>query len=192
MNYFKNLENIFENMAVNDNKERVIALDEAITKIVDSIIFCNKNNNKVIIIGNGGSASIASHIQTDLIKNASINAASFNDPSLITCLANDLGFEFVFKKPIEVCAKSGDMLIAISSSGKSENILQGVDAAKRKDLQIITLSGFDKNNPLRRAGELNFYIPSGNYGHVEIAHLAVCHFIVDSLIKKGTSVHAKA
>jgi len=88
----------------------------------------------------------------------------------------------VFEKPIEMFADAGDVLIAISSSGKSENIVRGVEAARRTGCRIITLSGFRPDNPLRRLGELNFWVPTDSYGHVEITHLALCHAVVDAIM----------
>ena len=109
-------------------------------------------------------------------------AVAFNDPSLLTCVSNDFGYAHVFEKPIEMFADAGDVLIAISSSGKSENIVRGVEAARRTGCRIITLSGFRPDNPLRRLGELNFWVPTDSYGHVEITHLALCHAVVDAIM----------
>jgi len=161
-----------------DGKGVVVAWDEAL-RLIRRRISGLKVNNKIIIIGNGGSASIASHIATDFLKNAAIPALAFNDSSLLTCLGNDLGYENVFAKPIAIITQRGDILLAISSSGKSANILNGVDAALKKGCFVITLSGFTENNPLRKKGSLNFYVPSNSYGYVEIAHLAICHLIAD-------------
>ena len=137
-----------------------------------------------MIVGNGGSASIASHIATDFLKNLNIPALAFNDSSLLTCLSNDLGYEQVFSTPIGLLANKGDILFAISSSGKSKNILNAVSQARKRSCFIIGLSGFSASNPLRKMGNLNFYAPSSSYGDVEIAHLAICHTIVDILCKK--------
>ncbi|TAM38080.1 SIS domain-containing protein, partial [bacterium] len=104
--------------------------------------------------------------------------------SLLTCVSNDLGYENVFSVPIERLAKKGDILFAISSSGKSKNILNAVSSAKKKGCFVISLSGFSSRNPLRSTGSVNFYVPSSSYGAVEIAHLAICHAIVDTLYKK--------
>ena len=143
-----------------------------------------KRGNKVVIIGNGGSASIASHIVTDFVKNLNVPAISFSDSSLLTCLSNDLGYERVFSAPIALLGKKGDILFAISSSGKSKNILNAVSEAKRIGCFVIGFSGFSAKNPLRRLGNINFYVPSSSYGAVEITHLAICHAIVDILYKK--------
>jgi D-sedoheptulose 7-phosphate isomerase len=138
-----------------------------------------------MIIGNGGSAGIAGHIAIDLLKNAGIPAMTFNDASSLTCLGNDLGYDAVFQKPVEVHARPDDVLIAISSSGRSKNILSAVLEAQEAGCFIVTLSGFDADNPLRSMGDLNVYVPSHSYGAVEITHLAICHCVVDALVTYG-------
>ncbi len=185
MNYFNQVCNFLRKTEVSDEKGKPVSLEQAISKIKALIISRKNQGNKVILIGNGGSASIASHIATDFLKNAKIPAITFNDPSQITCLSNDLGYEYVFQKPLGLLAKKGDILFAISSSGKSKNILNATKEAKRKGCFLITLSGFAKKNPLRKLGDLNFYLPSGSYGFVEIAHLAICHCIADKVIEKN-------
>ncbi len=182
--YLGTLGKILLQVKVNSGKDKQISFDSAILKITDLILNRINEGNKVILIGNGGSASIASHIATDLLKNAQIPAMTFNDSALITCLSNDLGYETVFEKPIEAFSAKGDILFAISSSGKSKNILNAVKKAAAKGCFLITLSGFDNKNPLRKMGGINFYLPSFSYGYVEIAHLAICHCIADILIEK--------
>lgn len=162
-------------------KDESISLEKAITQVYEVILRQNKKGRKVVIVGNGGSASIASHIVTDFVKNLKIPALAFNDSSLLTCLSNDLGYEKVFSAPIGVLAKKGDILFAISSSGKSKNILNAVSQARRSGCFVVSFSGFSADNPLRRLGDINFYVPSLSYGAVEIAHLALCHSIVDIL-----------
>ena len=169
---------------VTDPRGKPLSFNGAIAKITAYLQLLRKTNNKVMLIGNGGSASIANHIATDLLKNCSVPAIAFNDATLLTCLSNDLGYECVFAKPVEMLAKKGDLLFAISSSGKSENILRAVRKAKDKGCFVITLSGFKKSNPLRKIGDINFYVPSLSYGFVEIAHLAICHYSVDKIIEK--------
>jgi len=183
MNYFAELNSLFIKIKVNDAKERIVSFDKTISKIIELIVARNKEGNKIMLIGNGGSASIASHLATDFLKNAQTRAMAFNDSSLITCLSNDLGYEYVFEKPLGMLSQENDILFAISSSGKSKNILNATATAKKKGCFIITLSGFDRNNPLRKLGEINFYVPSHSYGYVEIIHLVICHLIVDNLIE---------
>ncbi len=181
-NYIKELTDLFSKIEVTGTKGETLILDKAIAEAASLIFAQREKGNKMILIGNGGSASIASHISTDLLKNACITAIAINDPSLITCLSNDLGYEYVFAKPIEMLAKKGDVLFSISSSGKSKNILEAVSRARQSGCFLITLTGFDLNNPLKIMGDMNFYVPSHSYGYVEIVHLAICHCIVDKLI----------
>ncbi|MDB5599500.1 MAG: sugar isomerase [Xanthobacteraceae bacterium] len=135
--------------------------------------------NKLIFVGNGGSAAIASHMATDYSKNGNVRSMALNDASMLTCLGNDLGYDRVFAKQLELHARAGDLVFAISSSGKSANILNAVAAARAAGCAVITLSGFTPDNPLRRLGELNFYLASDRYGFVEIGHLTICHAILD-------------
>src|SRR6516225_7196873 len=135
--------------------------------------------NKLIFVGNGGSAAIASHMATDYSKNGDVRAIALNDASMLTCLGNDLGYERVFAKQIELYARAGDLVIAISSSGRSANILNAVKAARAAGCMVVTLSGFAAANPVRRLGDLNLYIESDRYGFVEIGHLTICHAVLD-------------
>jgi len=137
---------------------------------------------KIIFIGNGASASIASHMSTDFWKNGGMRAVAFNDAALLTCLSNDCGYENVFGKSVEMFADEGDILVAISSSGKSKNILNGVREARKRGAHVVTLSGFGSDNPLCGMGDINFYVPDGTYGAVEILHLSICHCILDVVI----------
>jgi D-sedoheptulose 7-phosphate isomerase len=137
--------------------------------------------DKLIFVGNGGSAAIASHMATDYSKNGGIRALALNDASMLTCLGNDLGYERVFAKQVELYARKGDLVIAISSSGRSANILNAVDAATAAGCTVATLSGFTPDNPLRRKGKWNFYVASDRYGFVEIGHLTICHAVLDFL-----------
>ncbi len=144
---------------------------------------------KAILVGNGGSAAIASHHANDFGKNAGLRALTFNDGSLLTCLANDFGFEEAFAQAIRIHADSGDVLIAISSSGKSPNILHAVLEARRRGLFTITFSGFAADNPLAGLGHLNFYVPSDSYGVVETAHLLLLHAFVERLASTQPEDH---
>jgi len=180
----KTLQGLFDGVIATDAKGITFALDEALENSIKMIVEQAKAGGRLLFIGNGGSASIASHMAVDFWKNGGIRALSFNDGSLLTCVSNDYGYEHVFEKPIEVFAEPKDILIAISSSGQSENILRGSSAAKKKNLKVLTLSGFKKNNPLRELGDINFYVPSESYGHVEIMHLFICHCLVDTIIEK--------
>lgn len=176
------------------------ALIEAITKTeglpakieasIRLIKDCASKNKKIMLIGNGGSAGIASHLAVDFWKNAGIRAIAFNDSSLLTCVSNDCGYEQVFAKPIAMFADEGDVLIAISSSGRSPNILNGVKAARKKGCQIIALSGFLADNPLRRLADIDIYVPAPDYVPLEDIHHFICHCLYD-IIRSGSRIVAR-
>lgn len=156
-----------------------IDLTEGLGKTLSAMVSACKSGRKIIFIGNGGSAAIASHMAIDYWKNGGLSAIAFNDSSLLTCVSNDYSFERVFAEPVRQFASAGDCLVAISSGGRSKNILNGVAVGRQKRCRVITLSGFDAANPLRGLGDVNFYVNSHNYGMVEIAHLSLLHSILD-------------
>jgi D-sedoheptulose 7-phosphate isomerase len=136
-------------------------------------------NGKIMLVGNGASASIASHMATDFWRNSGIRAMAFNDSSLLTCVSNDFSFEEVFQKPVEMFADRGDVLVCISSSGESANILAAAEAGRKKSCRVITLTGFKADNALRKMGDLNFHVPSPRYGPVEVLHTYILHCVND-------------
>lgn len=138
------------------------------------------NKGKVVVIGNGGSAGIASHFSCDLMRSLGIHSQTLFDSNLITCMGNDFGYEEVFAKPLRIILEENDLLVAVSSSGASPNILRACKVALQKNASIITLSGFSEKNPLRLLGDLNFWVPSFDYGLVEMVHFYLLHTIVDT------------
>lgn len=162
-----------------DFSGHVLSLGEAFGRAIDIARSSTAAGGKLMIVGNGGSAGIASHLAIDFSKNGGMSAMAFNDPAALTCLGNDLGYENVFAAQIGFHARPGDLLVAISSSGRSPNILKAVAAARERDCGILTLSGFDAGNPLRRSGDVNLYVPSTSYGFVEVSHLTLCHALLD-------------
>jgi D-sedoheptulose 7-phosphate isomerase len=162
-----------------DRSGKPVPLDEVVRWAAATARRVHDAGNKLMFVGNGGSATTASHMATDYNKNGNLRALSLNDSSMLTCLANDYSFDDVFAKQVEFHARAGDLLVAISSSGKSPNILNAVRTARALGCTILTMSGFAADNPLRREGDINVYLPSDLYGIVEIGHLALCHAIVD-------------
>lgn len=166
-------------LCVSNVQGHQLSLDAAVNAVIRLLRERTAGGGKIMFIGNGGSAAIASHQAVDYWKNGGLRAMAFNDASLLTCISNDHGYAEVFSRPITMFATPGDVLIAISSSGKSENILNGVAAARRRGCHVITLSGFLPDNPLRQAGDTNFYIEAQSYGFVEVAHLLILHAVLD-------------
>ena len=177
--YLDTLKKTADDVVVSDQSSVLLDNDETIVRIIDLMRNGSINGNKIIFLGNGGSAAIASHMAIDYSKNGRLPAVSFNDAAALTCLGNDLGYESVFSEQIKWHAKPDDLLVAISSSGASTNILNAVAEARIVGCKIITMSGFSEENPLRQLGDVNWYVSSNEYGFVEITHLALCHSFLD-------------
>jgi len=133
----------------------------------------------VYVVGNGGSASVASHMVIDLLNVAKVRAFALHDASVMTCMANDYGYDNAFANILATVARQEDVLIAISSSGRSQNIRNAVAEMRKVGGKSMTLSGFASDNPLRALGDLNVWLESDDYGYVEIGHQFVLHNLVD-------------
>jgi D-sedoheptulose 7-phosphate isomerase len=158
---------------------------DALEKITKSLILANSKNKKVIIFGNGGSAAISSHVSVDLTKNARIRCINFNEADLLTCFSNDFGYEKVFSKSIEFYADKGDVVIIISASGRSKNLLEAAKICKKKRIFLCTLTGFSKSNPLKKMGNINMWVNSKAYNIIENIHQIWLLSIVDRIIGKS-------
>lgn len=154
-----------------------------LVRVRDLLLAASRSGRKTILVGNGGSAALASHVAVDLTKNARVRAINFNEADLITCFANDYGYERWIAKAVEEYADAGDVLIAISCSGRSKNVLGACEAARRiKCASIVTFSGFSADNPLRQLGDENFWVDSRAYNLVELTHQFWLLALVDLLI----------
>jgi D-sedoheptulose 7-phosphate isomerase len=172
--YFKDLSKIFD-----DNSNFFI-----FEKVAKEIIKMNKKGGKLIIVGNGGSSAIASHASVDFTKAAGIRAVNFNESDLLTCFSNDYGYENWVKKALEFYVDKDDIVILISSSGKSKNILNAAKFLKRKKIKLITFSGFSEKNDLKKLGYYNLYCNSNHYNYVENTHQIWILSLVDYIISK--------
>jgi len=142
------------------------------------------NKSKVYIVGNGGSASIASHVSVDFAKVARVPSSTFNNSNLITCFANDYGYENWVVEAIKAYTNINDLIILISSSGTSKNIVNAAQYCKDNNIDLITLSGFTKDNPLSTLGNVNFHIESTEYNYIEMSHHIILLALVDIFAKK--------
>jgi len=152
-------------------------ISDGIAKSVELV----KQANRIIFIGNGGSNAICSHMMEDYMKIAGKPTLSFTDAALITCFANDYGYDNAMKEWINFSFQDGDLLVAISSSGESQNILNAVEAHQINGGKILTLSGFKRDNKLSQMGDVNFQTSVQNYGIVECFHQVILHAILDEL-----------
>lgn len=160
--------------------------DESIGELVkvrNELLEVSNNNKKVLIFGNGGSAAIASHVSVDLTKNAKIKCLNFNEASLITCFANDYGYERWVEKAIDFYGDKGDLLVVISSSGNSKNMINAVNAARNNNFKsVITFSGFSEDNSLKKLGDINLWVDNKSYNFVENIHQIWLLAITDMII----------
>ena len=177
--YAQAIATALQDAEASDRGGKVVPVDEVVRWAATAARRVHDAGCKLMFVGNGGSATTASHMATDYNKNGNLRTLSLNDSSMLTCLANDYSFADVFAKQVEFHARPGDLLVAISSSGKSPNILNAARTARGLGCTILTMSGFGADNPLRREGDMNVYLPSDFYGIVEIGHLALCHAILD-------------
>ena len=169
--YFKLIKSNLDHTKIDDLK-----------KVAQLTIQTSDRGNKVIIAGNGGSAAMASHVSVDFTKAAGIRAVNFNEADLLTCFANDYGYERVFEKAVEFYGDKGDLLILISSSGSSANVVNAARLAIELDIGVITFTGFKSDNPLRQLGDINFWVDSKAYNIVEMTHHIWLVAIVDYII----------
>src|SRR5712691_5016905 len=151
-------------LAVTDKDGQSLSAAEGFGRWVEITHDVQARGQHIYLIGNGASAAMASHFAADACKNGGLRAQAFNDGALLTCAGNDLAFDQVFALPLTRFAKTGDLLITISSSGASQNILQALEVAHEMRLQIVTVSGRSSNNPSRSFGDVNFYLPVSRYG----------------------------
>ena len=162
----------------NDISDQIIEMKEMLLKI-------KNNGKKVIITGNGGSAAMASHVSVDFTKQGGIRTVNFNEADLITCFANDYGYEHWVGKAVEFYGDEGDLVILISSSGSSKNMINAAKSAQQLAMSIVTFTGFSPDNILKQKGNLNFWVDSKAYNIVENTHQIWLLMTCDLLIGKA-------
>ena len=158
-----------------DVSKEILSMKEMLIKVKNS-------GKKVIISGNGGSAALASHVSVDFTKVGGIRTINFNESDLITCFANDFGYDNWVAKAVEFYGDEGDLVILVSSSGNSMNMINAARSANKLGLEVITFTGFNINNPLKQEGAINFWLDSKAYNVVENTHqiwlLMICDLII--------------
>ena len=178
----------FDTYFKNYNKSIFDLLNEFDTSLIDKSISlisnCNKNGGKVYIVGNGGSSSIASHVSVDFAKVAKIPSDTFNNSNLITCFANDYGHDNWVTEAIKSYMQKNDIIILISSSGTSKNIVNAASYCNDNKIPLITLSGFNLDNPLSKLGDVNIHVKSQDYNYIEMSHHIILVSMVDVFVHK--------
>lgn len=157
---------------------------QLLIKAVGFVNDCMAKNGKVILAGNGGSAAMASHVSVDFTKAASVRAVNFNEADLITCFANDYGYENWLSKALEAYADPHDLIVLISSSGQSMNMIKAAEYCRSEGMPLITLSGFKESNPLKEKGQINLWVDSDHYNVVEMTHHIWLLSLVDFMISQ--------
>ena len=166
INFFiKTYEKKYFKLLKNDN-----SIIEKIKSLYEIVLNIKKKNNKILIFGNGGSAAIASHFSVDMTKMARVRTVNFNESNLLTCFSNDYGYENWVKKCIEFYADKEDLIILISSSGESKNMINAAQLCNKRKLNLVTFTGFKASNKLKKYGYLNFWAKSTIYNHIENVH----------------------
>ena len=181
--YLAGLARTFERVELTGGNGAPLSLDEGVARAVGFVVSL-KAGGKALLIGNGGSAAIVSHMHNDLCKAVGVRAMVFNEAPLLMALANDDGYHTVFHQPVALWADASDLLIAVSSSGESENIVKAAALAAEKGCRLLTFTGFKPTNRLRRLGDLNIYVPASTYGYVEMTHSVVGHCITDLAVAR--------
>jgi D-sedoheptulose 7-phosphate isomerase len=169
-------------MAVTDRDGQHLGAADGFARWIAMTREVHARDRNIYLVGNGASAAMASHFATDACKNGHLRAQAFNDPSLLTATGNDLMFEQIFALPLTRLARAGDLLVTISCSGSSPNVVHVLERARAMDLRMVTLSGKRPDNPSRYLGDLNFYVPNDRYGWVESAHHIVLHYWLDQYL----------
>ena len=177
--YLQALQKILGRTMVSHYEQSYDDIEKAFVDYIGNLYEITQKGNRIFFVGNGGSAGICTHSANDYAKNGGFRCMSLHDGAVLTCLGNDFGFEHIFAKQLEFHAQQGDALIAISSSGRSEDILNAVRQADEIGMFVCTFSGFAPENPLRTMGTLNWYIDSSEYGFVELAHQILIHCALD-------------
>jgi len=165
-------------------KNLFLEIEKTISHIKNSF----KSGGKIIFFGNGGSASDSQHLCAEFVGRYKINrsplpAISLNtDTSILTAIANDMGYERVFERQVQALAKKEDVLFAISTSGKSKNVINAVIAGKKKGLKVISLTGKD-DSELSSLSDISIKVPSDKVNHIQEMHILIGHFICEMIEK---------
>ena len=171
-------------LAVTDRAEATIAPADGFARWVALTDAVRARDGQLFLIGNGGSAGMASHMAADACKNGHLRALALNDVAMITATANDVAYEQVFSLALQRLARRGDLLITISSSGNSPNVVHALETAHGIGMGTVTLSAKGGDNKSRTRGDLNFYVPLPRYGWAESAHQVVLHYWFDLYLDK--------
>lgn len=157
---------------------------DGIDSLVSLFSKIKENNNTTFFIGNGGSAAIAEHMTADFMKNGGMKTYSLYDSAVNTCISNDYGYEDIFARPLDFLIREKDLLVAISSSGNSPDIVKAIAVAQKRKAYVLTLTGFSENNKCKSLGDYNVHVPSKEYGVIESIHNLLLQEVVDKILER--------
>ena len=189
------LKRIEEHIEVVDSLKNDSKFLTTLSEISDVITECFKSNGKILLCGNGGSAADSQHLATELVSRFFLERKALNaealtiNTSTLTAVANDYSFDKVFSRQVEAKGKKGDILLAISTSGNSENVIEAIKAAKRIGMKVIGFSGNKKDSLICRLSDYFLSVPSSSTPRIQEAHILAghifCEFVEQNLFKKG-------
>lgn len=183
--YFELIYEKLSHMYVTEKSGKELSVDEGLEIWAEQAWNVRENTKGLIFFcGNGASASMAEHMSHDWFQNAVINTTTCAELSHVTAISNDIGYEEVYAYRIERIISDKDIVVGISSSGNSPNIVKAISAANRNGAFTITLSGKKPDNGIRQMGDLNFYVSLETYGEVESAHAVLLHGALDYFLDK--------
>ena len=182
--YITDLIKKLEQTKVYINTKKELAYDIGMQELVACFTKHKQEKSQIFFIGNGGSSAIASHMTADFMKNGGMRTYSLYDNAVTTCMGNDYGYAYVFSRPLAFLGQENDLLVAISSSGSSQNIVNAIHVAKTKKMEVITFTGFLPDNPSKQMGDINVYVPSEKYGVVESIHNLMLQQTVDLIMER--------
>jgi len=181
MQHLEEFKNVLTNTKISIKNKEVHSFELGLDLVVEKLLQIGDEKRNLYVIGNGGSAGIAAHAVTDFANVCKLKASTLHESSLLTCMANDYGYENALARMLDLVLNPGDVVIAISSSGKSANIVNATAKAKSKGAFSITLTGFASSNPVREAGDLSIWVDSNDYGLIEVGHQFILHHISDRI-----------
>lgn len=177
-----NIKFLIDHIEITDSRLKTYEYNTGIKQAIELIKCCKMRKGCLFICGNGGSAGIAQHMTADFLKNGGVRTHDLYGQATLTCISNDLSYEYVFCKQLEILADKKDILIAISSSGESENIVRAAKTMEELGGNVITFTGFHEENRVRKMGDINIYVPAMHYGMVESIHNLILQQIVDTIV----------
>ncbi len=170
---------ILEELSVWDRSQKELGAEMGFKRWKNWTLKIRSKTRTIFFVGNGASASMASHFAADMAKNGGIHTRVFTDAALLTAVGNDISYEEIFAEPLRWYCKKGDMLVAVSSSGRSPNVVTAIEAVRSLGGTVVTLSAMGADNPMRNMGNMNIFVPAKTYGLAETAHATVLHYWMD-------------